>query len=267
MWKYFLIAISCIIFTNNDIVAQDKELTLNEKISINNLKDHIIHKRKGAVAKQIKYPLERCEYFDLYINEENDFIDSFDQIFDSIQRDEFKTINWGYMFIPTVECFLLQGGGCSGMFDNDGILYLTHIPLSKSEIHLIQELIKREKNCLHPSIRNYSEPVCLLFADKYRIRIDLMQDGKIRYSSWKKDAAISAIPDLVIYDGQRWGSRWGTNYDFKNGEYEYSLSDYFLGDGPCFYVRKNGETIMEITPDDIQIKRFSKSWSIVFDKL
>ena len=30
-----------------------------------------------------------------------------------------------------------------------------------------------------------------------------------RYSSWKKDAAISAIPDLVIYGGKRWGNRWG----------------------------------------------------------
>ena len=267
MWKFFIIVIPCIIFANNDIVAQEKELTLNEKISINNLKDHVMHKRKGAVAKQIKYPLERCDYFDLYINDENDFVDSFDQIFDSIQIEEFKTQNWGYRFIPTVECYLLQGAGYFGMFDNDGILNLTHIPLSQSEINLIQKFVENEKNCLHPSIRNYSEPVCLLLAGKYRIRIDLMKDGKIRYSSWKKDAAASAIPDLVIYDGHRWGNRWGTNYEFKNGEYEYCLSDYFVGDGPCFYVRKNGEIIMEITPDDIQIKRFSKSWSIAFDQL
>ena len=39
MWKSLLIAIPCIIFTNNDIAAQEKELTLNEKISINNLKE------------------------------------------------------------------------------------------------------------------------------------------------------------------------------------------------------------------------------------
>ena len=147
MWKSLLIVISCIIFTNNDIAAQEKELTLNEKISINNLKDHVIYKRKGTVAKQIKYPLERCGYFDLYINDENGLIDSFDQIFDSIQIEEFKTINLEYMFIPTVECYLLQGGGYFGMFDNDGILNLTHIPLSKSEKHLIQEFIENEKNC------------------------------------------------------------------------------------------------------------------------
>ena len=56
-----------------------------------------------------------------------------------------------------------------------------------------------------------SNIACLLFAGKYRIRIDLIRDGNIRYSSWKKDAAISAIPDLVIYGGKRWGNRWVTS--------------------------------------------------------
>lgn len=90
-----------------------------------------------------------------------------------------------------------------------------------------------------------------------------MHDGNIRYSSWKKYAATSAIPDLVIYGGERWGNRWGTNYDFKNGEYEYHIEDYFIGEEPCFDVSKNGNVIMEISPDNIQIKRFSRSWSIL----
>ena len=75
----------------------------------------------------------------------------------------------------------------------------------------IQRLIDIERKSLHPSLRNYVEPICLLFAGKYRIRIDLMHDGNIRYSSWKKDAATSDIPDLVIYGGKRWGNRWGTS--------------------------------------------------------
>ena len=85
----------------------------------------------------------------------------------------------------------------------------------------------------------------------------------IRYSSWKKDVATSAIPDLVVYNGKSSGNRWGINYDFKNGEYEYHIEDYFIGEGPCFNVSKNGKTIMEISPDNIQIKRFSRSWSIL----
>lgn len=263
MQKFLLIVISLLIISGNAVVAQIKELTLNEKIAINNLKNHVMSKRKEPVAKQIKYPLERCDYFEYYINDKNDFINSFDKIFDSKQIEEFQVSKWEYVYYPMFEYYSLQSEGYIGEFDDSGKMNLTHIPLSESETIYIQRLIDIERKSLHPTLRNYVEPICLLFAGKYRIRIDLMHDGNIRYSSWKKDAATSAIPDLVIYGGERWGNRWGTNYDFKNGEYEYHIEDYFIGEGPCFDVSKNGNVIMEISPDNIQIKRFSRSWSIL----
>ena len=263
MQKLLLIVISFIATSSNVIVAQDKVLTLNEKIAINNLKDHVMSERKETVANQIKYPLDRCDYFEYNINDKNDFINSFDKIFDSKQIEEFQVSKWEYVYYPMFEYYSLQGEGYIGEFDDSGKMKLTHIPLSESETIYIQGLIDREKKSLHPSLRNYVEPICLLFAGKYRIRIDLMHDGNIRYSSWKKDAATSAIPDLVIYNGKSSGNRWGINYDFKNGEYEYHIEDYFIGEGPCFNVSKNGKTIMEISPDNIQIKRFSRSWSIL----
>lgn len=248
--------ISCVVITNNDISAQDKELTLNEKIGIQNLKNHVLYKRKEVVAKHIKFPLERCSYFDLYVNDENDFINSFDQIFDSIQIQKFKDIQLGYIFISTFEYYSLQGGGYMGGFDDEGILKFTHIPLSESEEKLIQSLIEDEKKCLHPSISNYTQPICYLLVGEYRIRIDQMPDDRIRYSSWKKDADISTVPDLVILGGEIRGNRWGTDYVFINGEYEYHLADYLLSDvGPIFTVSKNGNTILEID-SDIQIKKF-----------
>lgn len=262
MTKYYLIEVLFIITICTDLAGQDKVLTTNEKIGINNLKDHVTYRRKEVVAKQIVFPLERCEYFDYHIENSSDFINLFDTIFDSKQIEKFQASKWEYIYVPMFEYYSLQGEGYIGEFNEDGIINLIHIPLSESEAIYIQELIDNEKQCLHPTIRNYLEPVCLLFAGKYRIRIDLMQDGNIRYSSWKRDAVISAIPDLVIYGGKRWGSRWGTNYDFKNGEYEYHIEDYFVGEGPCLNVSKNGKTIMDISPNDIQIKRFSKSWSI-----
>ena len=263
MQKFLLIVISLLIISGNAVVAQIKELTLNEKIAINNLKDHVMSKRKKSVAKQIKYPLERCDYFEYYINDKNDFIHSFDRIFDYKQIEKFRDSKWEYVYYPMFEYYSLQGEGYIGEFDEEGVMNLTHIPLSETETIYIQELIENEKLSLHPSIRNYLEPVCLLLAGKYRIRIDLMPDGNIRYSSWKKDAVTSAIPDLVVYNGKSSGNRWGTNYDFKNGEYEYHIEDYFIGEGPCFNVSKNGKAIMEISPDNIQIKRFSRSWSIL----
>lgn len=64
MQKFLLIVISLLIISGNAVVAQIKELTLNEKIAINNLKNHVMSERKESVAKQIKYPLEQCDYFE-----------------------------------------------------------------------------------------------------------------------------------------------------------------------------------------------------------
>ncbi len=260
MQKLLFIVVSLIL--SIAVVAQDKELSLNEKIGINNLKDHVMYKRKESVAKQIKYPLERCGYFEYRINDKNDLINSFDRIFDSKQIEKFQVSKWEYVYYSMFEYYSLQGEDYIGEFDEYGVMKLTHIPLSESEEIYIQKLIDNEKKSLHPSIRNYLEPVCLIFAGKFRIRIDLMKDGSMRYSSWKKDAITSAIPDLVIYGGESWGNWWGTNYDFKNGEYVYHIEEYFVGEGPRFEVSKNGKIIMTIPFDDIQIKWFTKRYLI-----
>lgn len=250
MKRLLLIGISLISMASLSFTAPQKELTINEKIAINNLKDHVTYRRKEVVAKQIKYPLTRCSYFDYYIKDQKDFINSFDIIFDVKQIDDFRVSKWEYIFIPTYEYYSLQGGGHVGDFDDDGLLYLTHIELSETEERYIKELIEKEKLTLHESLRNYLEPVCIVMAGKYRIRIDRMPDYTVRYTSWKKDAPISSIPDLVILGGEIWGTRWGTNYDFKNGEYEYSLEDYILSDcGPIFTVSKNNQTLLKIDSD------------------
>lgn len=261
MQKLSLILFYLIITTSNVIVAQDRELSLNERIGINNLKDHVTYKRKTAVARQIKYPLMRCDYFEYYISDANDFIDSFDIIFDSEQIEEFRASQWEYLYDQSYDNYTLWGSGYSGEFNEEGVIHLTYIPLSETENIYIQKLIDKEKNCLHPNLRNYIEPVCLLYAGKYRIRIDLMQDGNVRYSSWKKDADISSIPDLVIYGGEISGNRWYRTYVFKNNEYEYRIDESLVGEelseiGPSFTVSKNGKIIMEISPRDIQIKWF-----------
>ena len=86
---FFLSFASCF-----GLSSQDKELTMNEKIGINNLKDHVMYKRKEAVAKQVVFPLERCSYFGYVIHNQKDFINSFDTIFDSNQIEKFQKSEW-----------------------------------------------------------------------------------------------------------------------------------------------------------------------------
>lgn len=70
---FFLSFASCF-----GLSSQDKELTMNEKIGINNLKDHVMYKRKEAVAKQIEYTLTKSSYFGYSIKNQKDFINSFE---------------------------------------------------------------------------------------------------------------------------------------------------------------------------------------------
>ena len=66
--------IAFITISNNAIVVQDKVLTLNEKIAINNLKDHVMSERIATIANQIKYLLNLCNSFEYNVNDKNDFI-------------------------------------------------------------------------------------------------------------------------------------------------------------------------------------------------
>lgn len=106
---------------------------MNEKIGINNLKDHVTYKRKEAVAKHIIFPLKRGSYFDYYIKDQQDFINSFDIIFDDKQIERFRTSEWSYIFFPTYRYYSLQGGDYMGEFDDEGKLLLSSISLSESE--------------------------------------------------------------------------------------------------------------------------------------
>ena len=255
MINLYSIALICMALLN--FPAPKKELTTNEKIAISNLKDHVAYKRKEAIAKQVAFPLERCSYFGYIIHDQKEFISSFDTIFDSDQIEQFQRSKWEYIFTPIDEDYFLYGySSYIGEFNDDGILYLTHIHLSETERQYVKELIEKEKLTLHTSIRNYMEPVCTILAGKNRIRIDRMPNNELRYASWKKDTEIAAAPDLVILGGKDWGSRWGTSYYFKNGEYEYHIEDYILSDcGPIFTVSKNNQTIL-IIKSDVKIITF-----------
>ena len=243
----------CTILAAVNISAQDKDLSLNEKIAIQNLTDHILHDRVETVAKQINYPLCRNSYYNYNIDSADTFIELYHQIFDAGQKQKFSELKWQYFYIRQLiddgGYYSLQASGFCGFFNEEGLLYLDTIPLSETEDKYIHGLIENEKLQLHPSIRNYKEPICLVHVGKYRIRIDRMYDDSIRYSSWKKDSPTSSKPDIVINNGDIFGNRWHTMFTFKNGEYEYRLFDGVLDDTPVLSITRGHEVILELDQD------------------
>lgn len=236
----------------------EKPLSQAEKAAISTLKDHVLNKRKELIAEHIKFPLYRDKYFNYVIKDKKGFLEIFDRIFDEKQIENFFHAGWEYYYSVTTESheLLADYGSYYGEITPEGNLLLTSITLSESEKQYLKTLVEKDKKLLHESLRGHENPECIIFAGKYRIRIDEMPDGKLRYASWSKDKPISSAPDIVLHNGEMSGTRWWTSYTFKNGEFTYTFEDSILG-GLTFVVEKNDKTILCIT-QNISVRYFRR---------
>lgn len=201
-----------------------RELTMNEKIAIANLKDNIRNKRVESVADQIEFPLNRSSYPEYVIRSAEDFEENFDKIFDKKQVEEFLTSDWYYHY-----GLLMNDAGYKGHFNDDGVLVIDRIPLSASEWSHVEYLVEKTKETLHPSVKDFAQPVLLMKAGKYLVRIDVLQGGKYRYACWDKGADQSVKPALVLYEGEMFMNRYHASYRFSNNGYEYYIEEGVLG--------------------------------------
>ncbi len=76
---------------------------------------------------------------------------------------------------------------------------------------------------LHPSLRDYKNLELFFRTKNHIVRIDKLNNGGLRYASWKYPATMSDKPDLVIVGG-RYGNQYDADseeYTFVNGSYTY----------------------------------------------
>ena len=85
------------------------------------------------------------------------------------------------------------------------------------------ELIEMDKQQLHSSLRDFTEPVLEWETAKFRIRIDKISDDKFRYAVWPVNNKTTEQPDLVLRNGSLTfeGSGGNHHYDFKSGPFNY----------------------------------------------
>jgi hypothetical protein len=86
---------------------------------------------------------------------------------------------------------------------------------------------------LHISIQNFKKPSSIIETEKFKIRIDELNNGTYRYCSWSFKKAMSEKPDIIINGGKIEfdGSGGNHTYSFKNKEYTYEVGITVLGDG------------------------------------
>lgn len=113
---------------------------------------------------------------------------------------------------------------------------------------------------LHPGVGNYRNLVRYLETTGYRVRVDRMPDGSLRYASWARQKTMADTPDVVLLGGKRRVHQVAPDkispcddYYFKQGNYEY-IVDYCepvkQADGSTTHthylmVRRNGRVVLK----------------------
>jgi len=203
-------------------------LETEDVIFINKLIQNFKSGNVSNIADEINYPLKR-DYPIPSINNKEEFMARFGEVFDKVLIEkivkstpdkDWERVGWRGIMLGNGDLWL----------DGDKILAVNY--QSEEEKTLQLKLIQDEKLKLHPSLRNYATPVLSAKTKNYLLRIDELENGKYRYSSWGAKKDQSQEPDIVLNNGQQVPDGSGGNhfYLFRNGEYTYRFLVIVLGE-------------------------------------
>ena len=229
--------------TDDNIYNSEK---IDERVAM--IIELVKNRDKKGISRIISYPLER-EYPIPPVKNKKDFIERFDEIFDSrlikkISNADPKNIwvSWRGVFI--MEKFESRNNllGFECFDDNYNIKY---IECSDKEELKKNRLIEAEKKDLHASLKTLLYPVALMETSTHLIRVDCIKknnNGKnvYRYASWEKGSSISDNPDLILINE----ISDGILYYFAHGDLHYVFEIPKWGNGghiEYFRIYKNFE--------------------------
>ncbi len=188
----------------------------------------IKHHDTNKIARMMSFPFDR-EYPIPGISNRKELGKRYKEVFDEklVKLISNSDINKDWGPVGWRGIMLLNGDVWLGY---DGRLLAVNYQ-SAAEKNNRKNIIEQERNSLHPSLRQYAEPVHILETQKYRIRIDKQTNGKYRYASWPITAKMSDQPELVINNGEIEfdGSGGNHSYTFTNNGYSYTCYIEMMG--------------------------------------
>lgn len=224
-----------------------EELEASERDSILLLIALFKEKNVDQISDKIAYPLKR-EYPIPPIQNKAAFKQRFSEVFDKTLIDkianskieQWREVGWRGITLDH---------GVVWMANSDGIITTVNYQ-SDFEKQYRAELIAKEKEQLHPSLKTFENPEYRILTENYRIRIDELANDKYRYASWKKNADESSKPDLILSNGELEFQGSGGNHvmTFVSGNYVYKVYRNMIAekDAPdiTLEIEKNGKTIL-----------------------
>ena len=226
----------------------DNEKLAYDKIeSINNVIELFKSNNVDKVSDIISFPLER-QYPIPSIKNKNEFNKRFSEVFDKILIDKIANSNieqWSEVGWRGI----MLDNGVLWMANSDGIITAVNYQ-SDFEKKLRIDLIDREKENLHNSLKTFESPTYKIKTKNYLIRIDELTNDKYRYASWKISDKETSKPDIILNDGELEFEGSGGNHviTFFKGKYTYKVYRNTIGEESSpditLEIEKDGKTIL-----------------------
>jgi hypothetical protein len=238
--------------TTNNSIPQDEKETNDE------LKDYEIDSIRAVInlfkekdidriSNKISYPLYR-QYPIPPIKDKEDLKKRFSEVFDQILIDKIansKISQWSEVGWRGI----MLDNGDLWMANSDGVITAVNYQ-SDFEKKLRTNLISKDKDNLHVSLKTFQSPVYKIKTNKYLIRIDELRNNKYRYASWSIGEKETSKPDIILNNGQceHLGSGGNHVFTFVNGIYTYKVYRNIMGEDTTpditLEIEKNEEIIL-----------------------
>lgn len=175
---------------------------------------------RTVLADLVSYPLRRSLPLPAIKNSQQ-FLDAYDEILD---EEILRAVSTSSISADWSEM------GSRGIMFQNGALWLDEEGRMTAINHQTErekrkraELIEADKQKLHSTLRDFTEPVLEWETAKFHVRIDRLSDGKYRYAVWPLNKKTTEQPDLVLRNGgvEYEGSGGNHFYYFNSGPFQY----------------------------------------------
>lgn len=239
--------------TDTVTLKQKETVYDNDKLEdykIDSIKNVIALFTEGNIDKvsnKINFPLQR-QYPIPPIKDKDEFRQRFSEVFDKVLIDKIvhsKIEQWSEVGWRGI----MLDNGVLWMANSDGVITAINYQ-SDFEEKLREDLIVKDKQNLHLSVKTFENPIYKIKTKKYLIRIDELTNNKYRYASWKIGEKEASKPDIVLENGALEFQGSGGNHviTFVNGNYTYKVYRNIIGteNSPeiTLNIEKDGETIL-----------------------
>ena len=217
-------------------LAYSQELRDSDVVTVTDFVNNIRNGLREKIAAKVQFPIYR-EYPIPPIANSAEFLKRFSEVFDKDFLNQIKNSkipgDWSYMGSEKGIMFTNGMLWLSAGEDGGGLYGVNYQSLF--EKNLLKSLTEKDRLTLHPSMRQYADPVCIVDTISYHIRVDELKDGTFRYASWKKTSKENSLPELQISSGTETfeGNLGDHSYIFVNKDFRYEIHIIAGGEEPC----------------------------------